>query len=68
MAHCDIVCEALPCDIILITKKGKQAHSYQEGVVDGHSIGEENEVKVAAGDTHRPHAAALLRCRQALNF
>lgn len=25
-------------------------------------------VKVAAGDTHRPDAAALLRCRQALNF
>lgn len=48
MAHCDIVCEAFPCDIILITKKGKQAHSYQEGVVDGHSIGEENEDDVHA--------------------
>ena len=48
MAHCDIECEAFPCDNILITNKGKQAHAYQEEVVDGHSIGKEKEDDVHA--------------------
>lgn len=31
MAYCDTACEVFPCDITLITKKGKRVYGYQEG-------------------------------------